>query len=50
DEKPISQKVGADRPEVHPSSAPSNISRLPSDIYESMFDPLVVMCYDALHM
>ncbi|PWA75919.1 hypothetical protein CTI12_AA238660 [Artemisia annua] len=32
DEKPISQKVGADRPEVHPTSAPSNISRLPSGV------------------
>ncbi|GKC93605.1 hypothetical protein Tco_1159047, partial [Tanacetum coccineum] len=40
----------ADRPEVHPSSALSNISRLPYDIYESMFDPLVVMCYDGLHI
>lgn len=34
DEKPISQKVGADRPEVHPTSAPSNISRLPSGKFD----------------
>ncbi|KAJ9549406.1 hypothetical protein OSB04_021949 [Centaurea solstitialis] len=32
DEKSNPQKVRADRPEVHPSSAPSNISRLPSGV------------------